>query len=47
MEDCLLPNHMLFRRSLKLFDPDQQSSKIFPSKKFIFGIGGERNAWLV
>ena len=33
LEDCLSPNHMLFERSLKLFDPDQGSNEIIPSKK--------------
>ena len=33
LEDCLSPNHMLFGRSLKLFDPDQGGNEIISSKK--------------
>ena len=33
LEDCLSPNHSLFRRSLKLFDPDHGDNQIIPSKK--------------
>ena len=33
LEDFLSPNHMLFRRSLKLFDADQGGNEIIPSKK--------------
>ena len=33
MEDCLSPDHMLFGKSLKLFDPDQGGNEIIPSKK--------------
>ena len=33
LEDFLSPNHMLFGRSLKLFDLDQAGNEIIPFKK--------------
>ena len=33
LEDCLSRNHMLFGRSLKVFDPDQGGNEIIPSRK--------------
>ena len=33
LEDCPSPNRMLFRRSLKLLDPDQGGNEVIPSKK--------------
>ena len=33
LEDCLSPDHVLFGRSMKLFDPDQGANEIISSKK--------------
>ena len=45
LEHCLSPNHMLFGRSLKLFDPNQEGNEIIPSKKLHNIINRFWNRW--
>ena len=52
LKDCVSPNHRLFGRSLKLFDPYQGGNEIIPSKKLHniinrFWYRWRSNTWLI